>query len=486
MMSVDPSDDQTFWYTTEFSNGGWNWRTQITSFGYVQEPVADFLADETLIPVGETINFTDKTSGIPTEWLWTFEGGTPGTSTDQNPENIQFDTDGTYDVTLTATNELGSNTIVKEDYITVSSTLLPEVDFIADKDVFCLGETIIFTDKTLYSPVQWQWDFNPSTVTFVDGTDATSQDPRVEFNEAGTYDVTLTSWNLNGEASLTKTEFLKAGGLVPFIEETFEEDGFRTNNWTIDNPDDDITWEIFEVGGTEPGTHAAGINFTEYFAVGERDRLISPPINLTGLSSASLNFMHAYAKRLLQVTDSLIIYVSDDCGDSWTRVLALGEDGNGSFATHEWTEEFWPEEESDWCIAGWGSRCYEVDLSEWAGSANIQIAFETYSYYGNPLFIDNIKISQYVGIDNEFAASEVTVYPNPNTGRFTVVIPEGQLYESLIVYNQIGQLVHSRKLNSQENLVDVQIDNEWQNGIYLIKLIDSNNQITTKKVIVNK
>ena len=89
MMSVDPLDDQTFWYTTEYSNGGWNWRTQITSFGYVQIPVVNFTANETMIPLNETINFTDETSGSPTEWLWTFEGGTPETSTEKNPQNIR-------------------------------------------------------------------------------------------------------------------------------------------------------------------------------------------------------------------------------------------------------------------------------------------------------------------------------------------------------------------------------------------------------------
>ena len=41
----------------------------------------------------------------------------------------------------------------------------------------------------------------------------------------------------------------------------------------------------------------------------------------------------AYAKKYEPLTDSLIVYVSPDCGESWDRVFAAGEDGNGSFAT---------------------------------------------------------------------------------------------------------------------------------------------------------
>ena len=453
MMSVDPSDDQTFWYTTEYTNGGWNWRTQIASFGYVQIPVVNFSANETLIPLNQAINFTDRTAGIPTEWLWTFEGGTPETSTEKNPQNIQYETEGEFDVTLIATNELGTDTLVKEDYVVVSASLLPSVDFVANKDVFCLGEAVLFTDQTQYSPIQWHWEFDPPTVTFINETNETSQHPEVEFNEAATYDVSLTAWNLNGESTLSKTDFILAGGYTPYFNETFEQDGFRDQYWTIENPDDDITWEIFEVGGNGSG-FAAGINFTEYFAIGQRDRLISPPLNLNGLSSASLSFQHAFAKRLDEVSDSLIIYISADCGATWTRIFADAEDGSGNFATHEMTEDFWPETASDWCISGWGSSCIDIDISPWAGNADVQIAFETYSFYGNPLFIDNISISQYVSVEsNVMSNDDIQVFPNPNSGKFTVVIPEEQIFEEMVVYNQIGQVVHNEKLNAQQNSI---------------------------------
>ena len=124
-------------------------------------------------------------------------------------------------------------------------------------------------------------------------------------------------------------DYVTAGGYEPYYLETFEEGSLKSNNWTIENPDNEITWDLYTIGGTTPGKMAAGIDFSNYTSITERDRLITPTINLEGLSVASLEFQYAYAQRHLNLTDSLIVYVSADCGNNWTRVYANGEDGDG-------------------------------------------------------------------------------------------------------------------------------------------------------------
>ena len=80
----------------------------------------DFTASSTIITLGESVNFTDASNGNISSWYWTFEGGTPSTSTEQNPTGITYGTPGNYSVTLTVTGPNGdSQTITKEDYITV-------------------------------------------------------------------------------------------------------------------------------------------------------------------------------------------------------------------------------------------------------------------------------------------------------------------------------------------------------------------------------
>ena len=83
-----------------------------------QPPIADFSASSTSICVGDSVDFTDQSLNTPTAWGWTFEGGTPGTSTERNP-TITYNTPGTYTVTLTVANSAGSDTETKVDYMFV-------------------------------------------------------------------------------------------------------------------------------------------------------------------------------------------------------------------------------------------------------------------------------------------------------------------------------------------------------------------------------
>ena len=486
-MAVDPTDGNTFWFTTEYSNGGWSWRTQIGAIGFVNQPVTDFTSNKIVIPVGGSINFTDLSSGIPSNWSWTFEGGTPSTSNVQNPENILYDTEGVFSVKLVSSNYVGIDSIIKETYITTSTTILPDVNFTADKKSFCFGEPVTFTDETLLSPIQWNWEFEPNDINFINGTDASSQNPEVEFLSNSSYTVTLTAWNLNGPAELTKTDMINPGGYKPYFIDTFEDDGFDGLGWTVENPDENVTWEMYEIGGTTPGNHAPAVNFREYFAIGRRDRLVSPPFNLEGLNITTLEFQHAYAQNTetIDFTDSLLVYISVDCGDTWDNIYRGGEDGTGNFATHEPTEDkFVPEVASDWCMQGWGAPCISLNLSPWAGNENVQIAFETYSSFGNPIYIDNVIVTQTVGTDDNINdAKSIRIYPNPTNGAFTIITPKKSNYNNILITNQLGQVIYSNSIPENNQRLIIEESTNWKSGVYFVKLIGDNNTVTKKLIV---
>lgn len=82
-------------------------------------PIADFNANVTNITAGQSVDFTDLSTNTPSYWTWTFNGGTPASSSIQNP-SVVYSTAGTYDVTLTAGNAVGSSTITKTGFITVN------------------------------------------------------------------------------------------------------------------------------------------------------------------------------------------------------------------------------------------------------------------------------------------------------------------------------------------------------------------------------
>jgi PKD repeat protein len=82
-------------------------------------PVSNFRADNQQVLLGGQIKFNDLSDGFPTSWLWTFEGGTPSTSTEQNP-TVTYTQPGRFKVTLVTSNALGqSDPVVRTEYIEV-------------------------------------------------------------------------------------------------------------------------------------------------------------------------------------------------------------------------------------------------------------------------------------------------------------------------------------------------------------------------------
>ncbi|MCR5645495.1 MAG: carboxypeptidase regulatory-like domain-containing protein [Bacteroidales bacterium] len=82
--------------------------------------VADFVADATTVNIGGIVHFTDNSWGAQlVSWDWEFEGGTPATSTAQNP-TVTYNQAGTFNVRLTVTNADGeSSTKFAPNYISV-------------------------------------------------------------------------------------------------------------------------------------------------------------------------------------------------------------------------------------------------------------------------------------------------------------------------------------------------------------------------------
>ncbi|PKP17903.1 MAG: hypothetical protein CVU05_14655, partial [Bacteroidetes bacterium HGW-Bacteroidetes-21] len=88
---------------------------------------ADFTAiTGRLIVQGWSVSYEDLTVGYPTSWQWNFQGGTPATSTIQNPQNITYSTPGIYDVTLIVSNGISADTLVKDDYVVVTTEPWPD------------------------------------------------------------------------------------------------------------------------------------------------------------------------------------------------------------------------------------------------------------------------------------------------------------------------------------------------------------------------
>ena len=84
-------------------------------------PQSNFSTESQQVLLGSTVKFTDLSGGFPTRWQWTFEGGTPATSTDQNP-TVTYNQPGKFAVTLITFNAVGqSDPLVRTGFVEVLS-----------------------------------------------------------------------------------------------------------------------------------------------------------------------------------------------------------------------------------------------------------------------------------------------------------------------------------------------------------------------------
>jgi hypothetical protein len=167
--------------------------------------LAGFEGTPTWLPVGDSVMFTDLTVGNPTEWTWTFEGGTPDTWSGQTPPYIVYNTEGDWDVTLAVGDGVNADTVMLADYIHVGTP--PMAEFEADQTVVTAGSYTNFTSLSTGDDLTYEWFFEG-------GTPETSSDENPSeiyylIMEWTTYDVTLIVENPYGRDSLTKEDYIE-------------------------------------------------------------------------------------------------------------------------------------------------------------------------------------------------------------------------------------------------------------------------------------
>lgn len=175
--------------------------------------IPTFTANPTTLYEGNSVQFANTTSGNYVSASWTFDGGSPATSTATNP-TVTYSTHGTYDATLTIVNTNGCSSSVTEQ-ITVYEAVPPVADFSASETQITAGNSVTFTDLSENIPTSWSW-------TFEGGTPATSnlQNPTVTYSEPGEYTVTLVASNAFGSDTETKTAYISVAAVYNMSNET--------------------------------------------------------------------------------------------------------------------------------------------------------------------------------------------------------------------------------------------------------------------------
>jgi len=184
----------------------------------------------TLVQSGAQVTFTN-TSQFANTYVWNFGDGT--TSTVESPTKT-YSANGTYTVTLSATNSCGIQSTTQ----TVTVALAPVATYTSSSTDICSGETITFTSTSSGNPTSYLWTFaggDPST--------STSPNPTILYDTAGTYGVTLTVTNAFGTSTVVNADTILVKP-QPVANFTFIADGFEVNFINVTPGATNILWNF--------------------------------------------------------------------------------------------------------------------------------------------------------------------------------------------------------------------------------------------------
>jgi PKD repeat protein len=419
-------------------------------------PDADFVADTLTPSTIDTVRFTDLSANNPTSWQWDFDPTTVTyqNGTDENSQNpiVIFDSAAFYSVTLTATNAGGSDSETKIDYIDVSQAP-PEADFEADDLTPSTADTVHFTDLSINKPTSWQWDFDPATITYQDGTDENSQNPVVIFDSPAFYTVTLTATNAGGSDTEIKIDYIEVSDVLNVIASA-DPDEICLNDSTQLDAD--------ASGGSGNYTYS-WTSVPVGFVSDEKDPVATPEVTTVYTVEVSDGVDTAYDDVEVTVNDLPEITLGDWpetlCNQQEPPVQLTAEPEGGTYSGNV-TEDgiFTPET----APLGWNVITYT-----YADGNNCENAEQ-----------DSIYVDECVGIENLMTEDNINIYPNPNGGKF--IIESSMIIQSVKIINQLGEVVFVTTAGKRT----IEINADLKKGVYYIRLITENASVITKEVMI--
>ncbi len=270
-------------------------------------------------------------------------------------------------------------------------------------------------------------------------------------------------WLINGDDNINSMNGHFSQTVTPNIithkipmREKFDSNDLP-KNWTLTGAANDVSqgWNLAN-------------NQLEFIAAnspakGLKEMIVLPPLNLSELQSASMHFDFAYAFDGFN-EELLVVRASNNCGESYeTLFIEGGEELATRFITTAWL----PNGASDW-------KNVYVDLSNFAGSENMQLVIELTSAQGNNAFVKNIELyASNIVEPLQLVENTMTTYPNPSTNgminiSFNLSKPQPA---KLVIYNSQGAFVFEENVNTALNQTFEIQTIGLRNGMYFARLV---------------
>ncbi len=445
--TLDP-DGVTFWHTGMYMGAGGAQKTQIYSFQITpctvtNPPVAAFTTINTTVCANVPVTFNDQSTNFPTSWAWSFPGGTPASSTSQNP-TVTYTNPGTYNVSLTATNGVGSGSNTLSNYITVNAT--PSTPVASVNSPLCSGAANIINLTTpAVAGVTYSWT---GPVSFTSALQNATR-PATSLSFGGNYILTET---LNGCTSQPDT-------VVVVINATPGTPVITANTPVcVGNT---LTMTVPTVSGatyswTGPNSFTSG---TQNQSIPNATTAMAGTYSVTvtsALGCTSLVGTKVVAVNTLPPTPTIT--------QNWNVLTSSSAVGNQWYL-------------NGILIPGATSQTYTMTQN------GVYTVIATVSTC--PSAVSAAMNVTNLGIAELTEGGTLVISPNPNQGVFSIsFIASSKKNYKLKLFNELGQVVYEKQLTNVSGEFKQNIDvSTYGKGVYMFTLSDDKNQ-TVKQIIV--
>lgn len=359
----------------------------------------------------------------------------------------------------------------------------PVASFRANKTVICAGSQIQFSSIPCagINITNRTWTFEGADVT-------TSSDvnPLVTYSNPGKFAVKLKVSNSSGEDEFEIKQYIQVHaattpqvGLFEGFEEAKGNSFTSSGLYQVAEPGYypfEVVKNISYDGNVSLKAPINSFNFAYRYAVE------SPGLDMTKMGGTPiLSFMVAHARRDATIQDVVRVYVSQDCGATWQQVVQR----NSTFlSTYPgFGVGVVPQTQDDW-------KRYDCPLNSYSNATNLKIRIVAESGGGNPIYIDNINLSQYyTSVPTLDKPLDVVIFPNPSNSNFTIQLASvnANTFARISIVDINGKeiaLLNSNKIQGHNLAIEINPkDYNISAGLYFVKIF-TDEGISTKKLIL--
>jgi PKD repeat protein len=414
-----------------------------------QAPTANFTANKLVVCKGDNVTFTDQSSDSPNAWSWSFNGGTPSTSSLANP-TIKYDSIGTFAVTLTASNIIGtSSPITKTAFITVVNK--PSLPIITGYTSTCLNDTNVY--MTLIKSDQYTWTITGGNIISGQNTDSLV----VVWTSIGNKNIGLKLTNNSGCESAIKNTAIKVFdkpnlSVINGLAEYCQND---TAIYSVTSNASYLLWEINggEIIGRDDSAvvkvvwkkYAFNNDISINASNGAGCRLLSNKLNVITNVLPKASFTSNL--DTVMINKGGMIKFTNTSTDASTLTWDFGDSSQTTGTEHPMHQFIKP-------------GTYIVTLIASNGNCIQQ-------------FQKTIVVIMGTGFSQNFA-QQITVSPNPSSDIINIKYGKNHL-RNIILFDATGKAV----LNSNENKITIK---EMPNGNYILRIFFEEG-VVDKKII---